>query len=60
MKIVVKVEKAGQPLAEFEYELEREIESPKGAAKALNRLCKANPNISLFDSDVRVKFEKAE
>jgi hypothetical protein len=60
MKIVMKVEKQGEPLAQFAYELDKGEKPEKGAARALTRLCKAHPNLSLFDSDVEVKFEKVE
>ena len=60
MKIMVKVEREGQPVAQFEYQLEKGDKPQKGAARALVRLCKENPKVSLFDSDVRVKFEKVD
>ena len=60
MKIVMKVEKQGKPVAQFAYELDKGEKPEKGAARALIRLCKANPDLSLFDSDVEVKFEKME
>jgi hypothetical protein len=60
MKIVMKVKKGGEPAAQFAYELEKGEKPVRGAARALMRLCKENPNISLFDSDIEVKFEKVE
>jgi hypothetical protein len=60
MIIVMKVEKEGQPVAQFSYELEKGEKPEKGAARALVRLCKANPNLSLFDDNVEVKFEKVD
>jgi hypothetical protein len=60
MKIVMRVEKGGKLVAEMAYELDKGEKPEKGAARALIRLCKANPDLSLFDSDVDVKFEKVE
>ena len=60
MKIIVKAEKAGQSLAQLEYEGERQEKPHRAMAKALVRFCKKYPDVALLDDDVRVKFEKTE
>ena len=54
MKIVVKAEKAGQPLAQFEYQVETEDKPHKSAGKAVAQFCKGHPGVHLFDEDVRL------
>jgi hypothetical protein len=60
MKIVAKVEKSGQLLAQSELKLAQGDDPAERAAKALARLRKQTPNVPLFDEDVRVKFEKVD
>jgi hypothetical protein len=60
MKIVVKAEKAGQVVAQAECEVTQEETLRKTARKAFARLCKEKPDLSLFDDDVRIKFEKTQ
>jgi hypothetical protein len=60
VKIVVKAEKAGQPLAQFEYQVETEDKPHKSAGKAVAKFCKRHPGVHLFDEDVRLKFERVE
>ena len=60
VKIVVKAEKAGQPLAQFEYQVETEDKPHKSAGKAVAKFCKGHPGVHLFDEDVRLKFERVE
>jgi hypothetical protein len=60
MKVMVKAEKAGRIIAQAEFEVENEKKAPKGAAKALRQLQQVNPDLGLFDDDVRIKFDKAQ
>ena len=60
VKIIVKAEKAGQPLAQFEYQVETEDKPHKSAGKAVAKFCKRHPGVHLFDEDVRLKFERVE
>jgi hypothetical protein len=60
MRIVVKAEKAGQPLAQFDYQVEEKDKPRRSVAKAVARFCKEHFNVPLFDEDVRLKFEKVE
>lgn len=58
MKIVVKVEKAGQPVAQSEFDVKNPDKVELRLGKALNDFRDKNPGVSLFDNDVRIKFEK--
>jgi hypothetical protein len=57
MKIVVKAEKAGKVVARSEREVTQE-DLRKTAQKAFARLWQQKPNLSLFDHDLLVRFEK--
>ena len=60
MKIVAKAEKAGQVVAQAELDMSQE-DIRTSARKAFIRLLKVLPKgSSLFDDDVRLKFEKVE
>jgi hypothetical protein len=60
MKIMVKAEKAGQVVAQCEFDVSQE-DIRTSARKAFVRLLKVIPEeSSLFDDDVRLKFEKLE
>lgn len=60
MKIVVKAEKSGQVLAQSEFEVKREGQLLKRVRKAFAHFRKEHPDLSLFDDDIRVKFEKTD
>lgn len=59
MKIVVKAEKAGQVVAQIRVGRTQE-DLRKTARRAFVRLWKQKPDLSLFDDDVRVSFDKTE
>jgi hypothetical protein len=59
MKIVVKAEKSGQVVAQSEFKITTE-DLRKTARKAFVGLWKQNPDLPLFDDDVRIKFEKTD
>jgi hypothetical protein len=53
----VKAEKAGQVVAQSEWEVMQE-DLRKIARRAFMRLWKQKPDLFLFDDDVRIKFEQ--
>jgi hypothetical protein len=60
MKIVAKAEKAGQVVAQAEFDVSQE-DMRTSTRKAFARLLKVLPGeSSLFNDDVRIKFEKTE
>jgi hypothetical protein len=60
MRIVVKAEKAGQVVAQSGFDVSQE-DMRTSTRKAFVRLLKVLPEEpSLFDDDVRLKFEKVE
>lgn len=60
MRIVVKAEKAGQPLAKWEHQVEEEDKPHRSVGKAVAQFCKEHFNVPLFDEDVRLKLERVE
>jgi hypothetical protein len=60
MKIVAQVEKAGQVLAQSEFDAGTTKDPMKKIGKAIKVLRKEHPNLSLFDQGVCLKFIKAE
>jgi hypothetical protein len=60
MKIVVKAEKAGQVIAQSDFEVKKEGNLLKRARKAFAKFRQDYPDLPLFDDDVKIKFDKAE
>jgi hypothetical protein len=60
MKIVVKVEKAGQVVGQTMFDVGKVREPMKQAGKAFKAFRKEHPTVSLLDNDVRLKFETAD
>jgi hypothetical protein len=60
MKVVLKVEKSGQVIAQSEFEVNKEKGLLKGSRKAFAQLQEEHPDLGLFDNDVRIKFEKIQ
>ena len=60
MKVLVTLEKAGQVFASAEVPVHNPDKLLQRAHKALKHLCKAHPDLPLFDRDASLKFEKAE
>ncbi|MGZ5402750.1 MAG: hypothetical protein ACXWDA_06345 [Aeromicrobium sp.] len=60
MKIVVTAEKSGQVLAKSEFDAGKPADPAREVRRALKTFHKEHPEVSLFDDDIRFKFDKAE
>jgi len=60
MKIVVKLEKAGQVIAQTEFDAGDSKNIQKKAGRAFKVFREEHPDLSLLDEDMCIKFSKAE
>jgi hypothetical protein len=60
MKVVVRLEKAGEVLAQHELEVHNPDKFEKRAATAFKRLRQDHPELSLFGEGIYVKFDKVD
>ena len=61
MKIIVTAERAQKVLGRCEFEVEDEADQRKSARRArraFEKFVKENPDVSLFDADVRIRFDE--
>jgi hypothetical protein len=60
MKIVVKLERAGEVVAKTEFEAGDSKDILKKAGQAFKAFRREHPNVSLLEEDVCLRFGKAE
>jgi hypothetical protein len=60
MKIIVSAEKSGQQIGRSEFEVEAGDDPDRRTSKALKQFRKEHRDISLFNNEVRIKFDKAQ